>query len=141
MADAHPQKRHCEKHLFSVIARSTFFRHCEKHLFSSLRGRRSGRGNLSPYAQIGSPRLSCPQGPWTGPRHKAFIKSRTDIEPGVYHAADGCYGPYLELDSLGVLVKERKKLNAQDGNFLVKALNCAGLDKLKLLVFVKDPAV
>jgi hypothetical protein len=110
-------------------------------LTSSLRGCRSGRGNLSPYAQIGSPRLSAPQGPWTGPRHKAFIQSRTDIEPGVYHAADGCYGSHLELDSLGVLAKQRKKLNSHDGNFLVKALDCAGLDKLKHLVFVKDPAV
>jgi hypothetical protein len=90
---------------------------------------------------VASPRLSGPQWPWTGPRHKAFINSRVDIEPDAHHARDDCYDSHLELDALGVLVKERKKLNAHDGNFLVKPFNCAGLDKLKPLGFVKDPAV
>jgi hypothetical protein len=35
----------------------------------------------------------------------------------------------------------RKKLNAHDGDFLVNAFNIAGVVKLKLLGFVKNPAV
>jgi hypothetical protein len=85
--------------------------------------------------------LSGPQGPWTGPRHKAIIQSRIDIEPGAHHAGDGGYGAQLEVNVLRVPLKQREKLNAHDGNFLVNAFNSAGLVKLKLLVFIKDPAI
>ena len=63
------------------------------------------------------------------------------MEPGAHHAGDGRGGEQLKVDALGVLVHKGEKLNAYDGYFLVNTFNIAGLIKLKLLSFVKNPAV
>ncbi len=63
------------------------------------------------------------------------------MEPGAHHAGDGRGGEQLKVDALGVLVHKGEKLNAYDGYFLINTFNIAGLVKMKLLGFVKHPAV
>ena len=63
------------------------------------------------------------------------------MEPGAHHAGDGRGGEQLKVDALGVLVHKGEKLNAYDGYFLVNTFNIACLVELKLLSFVKNPAV
>ena len=63
------------------------------------------------------------------------------MELSAYHAGDGSGGEHLKVDALGVLIHVRGKLNAEEGYFLVNAFNFAGFVKLKLLGFVKNPAV
>jgi len=63
------------------------------------------------------------------------------MEPGAHHAGDGRGGEQLKVNALGVLVHKSEKLNAYDGYFLVNTFNIARLVKLKLLSFVKNPAV